>query len=152
MPVPAGSTDINPSPAQVHALVPQRPAFTTTSKPSTEEVQGLINLAVDAIQAESVEDFPDELTGKVRYVVALNVASMIETTYFPEQQIGPDAPAELLYRRYIDELGGLRGLLKGLIVAGPESRAYSVPLASSPVVRDIPRGYWDLYNGSEYVW
>lgn len=128
----AGTRPIwRPSPAQVHALIPVRPAFTATSKPSIDEVEDLIDLALDAVTDEtSVGTFPEIRAGKARFVIALSAASMVEQGYFPEQQIGPDSPAQLLYTRYQAELLGLRTILG--TASGTPRRVGTIRLAGAP--------------------
>jgi len=103
-----------PSPAQVHALIPTRPVFTDTSRPTLGEVQAIINLSADSVASESpTGTFLPANAGKVRLTIALFVAQQVEASFWPEQQTGPDSPAELLYARYQGELTGLRGRLLG---------------------------------------
>jgi hypothetical protein len=113
MPIPAGDSRAAwlPTVDQVHALIPLRPAFSGASRPSTAEVTSLIDQVADVVDAESDVDFPDECLGKVRFVIALEVASLIESAYWPEQQTGPDSPSEMLNSRYQGELLGLRSHL-----------------------------------------
>lgn len=125
MPLP--STMI-PTPAQVHALIPTRPQFTPSSRPSVDEVQEIIYLVADAVAAETITTFPLNTVGKVKLVIAYNVASQVEASYFPEQQLGPESPAELLYRQYQAELLGLRSLLTALGVNGAKGRVIGVRL------------------------
>lgn len=134
-----------PTPDEVHALIPQRPAFTLSSRPSTNEVQAIINIVADAVAVESISGtFPTRFTGKIKYVIALNVAAQVEMSYFPEQQLGPDSPAAQLTSSYTRELLGLRSLLTALDLSGAEGtgRAYSIPFATSPVIYDYPPSYW----------
>jgi hypothetical protein len=123
MPIPAGQDEAawSPTPAQVHAVIPTRPTFTDTSRPSVAEVQDIIDLTADSVAAEArTNTFEDSLVGKVRYVVCLGVASQVEMAFFPEQQTGPDSPGQELYARYQAELIGLRTISatrRGAIVA-----------------------------------
>lgn len=107
-----------PTPAAVHALIPIRPVFTDVSRPSLTEVYELIDLASDSVASEWTGQLAPALAGKVRYAIALNVASTIESTYFPEQDNGPEAPGEALYTRYQAELIGLRTLLSNTVADG----------------------------------
>ncbi len=134
-----------PTPKQVHALIPMRPEFTTTSNPSIDQVEDLIDLAADAVGSESTADFSTVQAGKVRYIVALHAASLVEAAFFPEQQLGPDDPARLLNERYVSELVGLRTILEGAGTDpdGSGSRAYSLPMAASPLIYDYPPEYWN---------
>lgn len=138
----AVTADMLPTTDQVHALIPMRPAFTLTSRPNVTEVQDIIELAAETLGAETTT-WPEALTGKVRYLIALNAASLVESSFWPEQGIGDESPAQILYSRYVDELAGLRTLL-GSSAAGSagSSSVYSMPLASSPVVYDYPPSYW----------
>lgn len=131
-----------PTPEQVHALIPVRPMFTATSRPSVTEVLGLIGMAVDSMAAESAAaDGLDPYEGKVRYAVALNVASQVEVSFFPEQQDGADAPGPLLYARYLAELLGVRSLLAKAgtgAAPGPAS-----PMGSESMLAGyLPWGVW----------
>ena len=131
MPIPSGADRKAwaPTPAMVHALIPLRPAFTATTRPTEAEVQSTIDMATDVIDAESPVDFSDELAGKVRFAIALNVASMVEASYFPEQYTGPDAPGQDLYTRYQAELIGLRSLLSSTVSSGG---AFTIRPAGDP--------------------
>lgn len=103
----ATPTDITPTTDDVHALLARRPAFTDTSKPSKDDVQALIGQMAAAVWSELDEDLPPRLYGKARHAVTLGVASLVEDTYFPEQQLG-DSVGAVLYQRYKDEIVGLR--------------------------------------------
>lgn len=118
-----------PTPDQVHALIPQRPPFTVASRPSINEVQDLIDLVADAVMAETPGEFPAHLAGKVKYLIAYNVAAQIEASYFPEQQLGSESPSEQLYRQYQAELLGLRSLLTALNVNQSSGAVVSMSLA-----------------------
>lgn len=117
-----------PTPDRVHALIPVRPLFTPTSRPSTAEVLDMVAMAVASIATEAPPEILDAYEGKVRFAVALNVASMVEDAFFPEQQDGPDAPGKNLYTRYVGELAGLRLLLKGAAAGLAQKRAYTIEL------------------------
>lgn len=125
-----------PTPVQIHALIPVRPEFSGTSKPTVVEVQAIIDMQRDVIDAESLAVFPDEYAGKVRYIIALGAASQIEESYFPEQNTGPDSPGQLLYARYLQELAGLRSLPK--VTAGGGAFTI-VPFAAADVT---PWAFW----------
>lgn len=130
-----------PNPAQVHALIPVRPLFTDTSRPTWDEVGAIIDMAAFSVAAESSSgDFPTSLAGKVQYVIALNAASQIEESFFPEQATGPDAPGQALYTRYQAELIGLRGLLK--TIGGTASRVKSSRMGAGPSI-PARAPYWD---------
>lgn len=137
-------SEMVPTPAQVHALIPMRPVFTASSRPSLAEVQALIDLTTEAIGSEVETTIPAHLAGKVRFLIALSAASQVEAAYWPEQQIGDESPAQLLYARFTDELAGLRRLLADAegVTGAARTPAYALPLASSPIVYDYPPSYW----------
>lgn len=100
-----------PTPQQVHSLIPVRPAFTATSAPSLDDVQAVIDLVAESVEAEApVGGFPEAYRGKVKLTIAYNVAAQVEVSYWPEQQLGPESGTEQLYRSYTAELTGLRKL------------------------------------------
>lgn len=120
-----------PTPAQVHALIPLRPPFTATSRPTIDEVDELIDMAADAVASESPSGtFLTAQAGKTRTVIALSAAAQVESSYWPEQQGGPDSPSALLYARYQGELIGLRGILGQ--VDGVTRRAGTIRLGGAP--------------------
>lgn len=91
--------EFKPTPEQVHALIAQRPTFTPTSKPTREDVLGLIDSRCDDVFAElHGVTVPDSLIGLARRAVALGTAADIESGYYPEQQLADSQHANLTAR------------------------------------------------------
>jgi hypothetical protein len=110
-PLFGASVAFQPSPDQVHALIAQRPAFTTTSKPSLAEVQSLIDMrTADLLGELAGADVPLNLFGLAQRTIALGVAADIESGYFPEQQLGDSQHASLT-ARYLQALTRFQQLL-----------------------------------------
>jgi hypothetical protein len=100
-----------PSPGQVHALIAQRPAFSSTSKPSLTEVQYLIDQrTADVLGEIDGSNVPPRLFGLAQRTIALGVAADIESGYFPEQQLGDSQHASLT-ARYLQALTRFQQLL-----------------------------------------
>lgn len=139
-----GSTTeaITPNPNEVHDLIAARPSFTSDSRPSTGAVERLINLSVRSLVAEFGEHLGEKYFGKARFIVSLHAASIVEQTYFPEQQSGSGQGATL-YQWYKDELMGLRALLGSEGGSGPGPKIRSLSLGAGlaePLGRRFPRG------------
>lgn len=120
-PDPIAVVDLAPDAAAVHALLARRPVFTETSKPSIADVEQLgVQLAAELAAEVTTGAVPADLADLARGILAYGTASLVETTYTPEQAAqGEGSTAELLWRRYTESRSRLRqvlgelGLLRG---------------------------------------
>jgi hypothetical protein len=110
MALPAGTM---PTPEQVHALIPTRPAFTTTTRPTRAEVETIIaNKAAEVdIETSDTATLPDDLIAYARAAITFGAAADIEQGYYPEQQFGEGGHARTLSATYLRMLDRLKGLL-----------------------------------------
>lgn len=107
----ATTAAFEPTPDQIHALIAQRPAFTTTSKPSLTEVQYLIDQRTSDVLGElDGSAVPVRLFGLAQRTIALGVAADVESGYFPEQQLS-NSQAASLTARYLQALSRFQQLL-----------------------------------------
>lgn len=99
-----------PTAADVHTLIPLRPSWTTSTKPSLADVESRISRIADSVAAE-FPTLPTTLHPVARAHVAYRAASEIEGTYDPEQQFGgEDSQVARLDRAAGAELARLRVL------------------------------------------
>jgi hypothetical protein len=100
-----------PTTDQVHALIAQRPVFTSTSKPSVTDVQALIDMrTADVLGELDGATIPTNLFGLAQRAIALGAAADVESGYFPEQQLGDSQHASLT-ARYLQALTRFQQLL-----------------------------------------
>lgn len=101
--------DLVPSPDQVHSLIPTRPTFDDASTPTGDEVVGLARLAATDV-AVDLPTGTDEgpLLALARWAVTLETASLVEASYYPEQNGGEGSTADTLHARYLAILAKLR--------------------------------------------
>lgn len=110
----ADVADWTPDAQDVKPLVPRRldsGPFTTATKPSSDDVAGLIDGVVAEILAD-LGPIPDDdnLLRVARWAVTLGAAYYVEQNFFPEQQ-DRDGTAERLHQRYLEQLARLRASL-----------------------------------------
>lgn len=125
-----------PTPADVHTVIPTRPNWTEATKPSLADVTAVIGRIADSVAAEFPE-LPLTLEPVARAHVTYRAASEIEGSYDPEQQFGgDDSQVARLDRAAGAELARLR-ILSGSAAGGgrlSRGRAGSVRLVTEPIV------------------
>jgi hypothetical protein len=99
-----------PTPEQVHALIPTRPAFTTASRPTRAEVETIItNKAAEVdIETSDTATLPLDLVAYARSAITFGAAADIEQGYYPEQQFGDGSQARSLSATYLRMLDRLK--------------------------------------------
>lgn len=127
-----------PTPDDVAALIPQRTgdptgraagAFGANTVPSLSQVLDRI----DKVQAEVVAaigaSVTPDLIDAAKNAVAIGVASYVELTFFPDQNLAAYGPASMLWERYISAVSTLRkGIVAGVAGAGDDAGpSYSFP-------------------------
>lgn len=88
------------APEGVHSHIPQRPLFTDSSRPSADEVASLTMSTARAVIGAVGGFLPDRLLPFAAVIVETATAAKVEQSYFPEQQNGGNAPAQLLWDEY----------------------------------------------------
>jgi hypothetical protein len=76
--------------------------FTMETRPTSEEVQGLIQVAVRDVSRDLGREVPAEFYDDARGLTALRTAMLVELTYFPEQVAANISPYEQ-YKVLYDE-------------------------------------------------
>lgn len=91
------------APEGVHAHIPQRPVFTTDSRPSLDEVGTLALTTARALIGAAGGSLPDDLFDYAVTLCEVGTAAKVEQSYFPEQiSGGPSGAAALLWDEYND--------------------------------------------------
>lgn len=126
-----------PTPADIHTVIPLRPVWTANTLPSLTDVSAIIGRIADSVAAE-FPTLPVALEPVARAHVVYRAASEIEGSYDPEQQFGgEDSQVSRLDRAAGAELARLR-LLSGSEAAGGaltvRGRAGSLQLITDPIV------------------
>lgn len=137
----ADVTDWTPDAQDVKPLIPRRldaGPFTATTKPSTDDVVGLI----DGVVAEVLADLgplpaDDNLLRMARWAVTLGAAYYVEQGFFPEQQ-DRDGTADRLYERFQQQVARLRSALTDLGLAENRQTVGSVKTPSAAVAAASP--------------
>lgn len=88
------------TPDGVHAHIPQRPRFTDSSRPSITEVTGLTESTAQAVVGAVGGVLSDQLAPFAAVVTEVATAAKVEQSFFPEQQNGTAAPAQMLWDEY----------------------------------------------------
>jgi hypothetical protein len=133
MPLPAEAI---PTPEQVHARVASRPVFTTTSRPTLAEVGILIADKATEVDIEVFEGavLPADLTAYARSTIAYGAAADVESTYFPEQQLGDAAPAAALTATYLRMLERLRAELADIGAGDRRAQSWTLKTPFDPII------------------
>jgi hypothetical protein len=102
-----------PTPEQVHAVMAARPVFTATSRPTRDEVLGLIGNKVAEVDPHVRPGLTltEEMTTYIRTVLIYGTAADVEQSYFPEQN-EDDGPARVYaatYLRMLEQLSAMLG-------------------------------------------
>lgn len=131
------AADVDPQ--RVHALLINRaPGLLEEESPDhalfLETVRGV---ASEVIPVVGPDPAPGQLRDLAVWCIALGVAAHLESALFPEQQIGEDARAAQLHRRYLGVLSQLRGDAGKTAPSGSFPPAHPWP---DPIVRRAP-GY-----------
>lgn len=99
-----------PTAADVQSIIPLRPTWTASTRPSLADVTATISRIADSVAAE-FPALPVTLEPVARAHVAYRAASEVEGSYDPEQQFGgEDSQVARLDRAAGAELARLRGL------------------------------------------
>lgn len=149
------STDYRPTVAQVGAILRARTVagmsgeqgtFTADTRPTADQVETLIDLALADVSIRVGADVPDETWGSLASVVALRAAMRVELSYFPEQ-IGTNRPSPYVALADVYERE-LAAAVEGVRQAGSGDDSGSVDDAKLPRYASEP----DLYSGdADYV-
>lgn len=146
-----------PSVDDVAALIPQRTGdptgaaqttFTATTVPTATQVANIIGQVVNEV-AGTVGVVPDNdpggpgvrasLIDMAKRVVALGAAAEVETSFYPDQNVGGMGIGAVLYARYKDALKGLLSGVQTVLGGGaPGSADMGVPVYSFPAMTDVP--------------
>lgn len=122
-----------PSPSDVHAYLAAYPPFTSSSTPTSDEVQTIADQIAGDLRAELTVQPSAELNGLALLAVTLGTAAYVATSWWPEQQAGDNSLASQLYGRYVNALTRLRELLGGTS-ADAAGDAGSIAVASSTLL------------------
>lgn len=95
------------TPQAVHTHIPQRPVFTDTSTPSLTDVRTLIVTTARAVIGAVGVALPAGLVDYAAMLVEVGTAAKVEQSYWPEQQVGNTATAEMLWSEYNDGISRL---------------------------------------------
>lgn len=91
------------APEGVHAHIPQRPDFTSTSRPSVDDVANLTMSTARAVVGAVGGSLPQHLFDYAVTITEVGTAAKVEQSYFPEQiSGGPSGAAALLWDEYND--------------------------------------------------
>ena len=79
--------------------------FTAATRPTATQVQELIDFVVGEVHGHVALELPEILHGQARRCIVLGVASLIELSYFPEQQnqAGADRTSAVAYREMYEK-------------------------------------------------
>jgi hypothetical protein len=102
--------------------------FNDDTHPTGAQVQAMIDLATPAMLVQLPEDTPVGLYGTVRLVVALQVAVMLERSYFPEQVAQGSSPVEGFEAQLATTMAALLSAAADNQVGG--TRVYGVPITT----------------------
>ncbi len=102
-----------PTTLDVEAMIRARGPFTSTSRPTAEQVEDLINRAVDEIAGRigGFDVISDSNRALARELAAIRAAMSVELGYYPEQTNTDRSAFENLRQLYEDALEGLRGAI-----------------------------------------
>jgi hypothetical protein len=133
MALPVGAI---PTPEQVHALIPTRPVFTATTRPTTAEVETIIaNKAAEVdIETSDTATLPADLIAYARSAITFGAAADIEQGYYPEQQFGEGSQARSLSATYLRMLDRLK--------AQVDASGSGVRLARSAAITLVDPATW----------
>lgn len=105
------TSDYTPDLAQVGALITARTkdangnepgTFTSATRPTNDQVTTLIGQAVDRLAGRIGDTIPPSLFGAATEVVALDVASRVELSFFPDQISAGRSPYQELKKLHDD--------------------------------------------------
>lgn len=105
------TSDYTPDLAQVGALITARTkdsngnepgTFTAETRPTADQVTTLIGQALDRLAGRIGDTIPAKLFGAATEVVALDVASRVELSYFPDQISAGRSPYQELKKLHDD--------------------------------------------------
>lgn len=123
-------SDFTPTASQVADLIRARTvdtdgheigAFTSATRPTDTQVQGLIGQATMLVGAKVGADLPVALRGYATHLAALRAAMLVEMSYWPEQVNDAASPYQQL-SQIADELStALTAALEGESTAAPSA-------------------------------
>lgn len=105
------TSDYTPDLAQIGALITARTkdtngnepgTFTEHTRPTADQVTSLIGQALDRLAGRIGDTIPSRLFGAATEVVALDVASRIELSFFPDQISAGRSPYQELKKLHDD--------------------------------------------------
>lgn len=127
--------------------------FNTSTRPTEDEVSELIDMAVADVEAR-VGTIPDGLAEEGRRLAALQAATLIEASYFPEQ-LDTDRSAyrqyQAMYLSGIDALKARVGGATGGGSVGSFALSTSVSVASDELT-DEADGYYAGWDEPDPCW
>ena len=144
--------------------------FTPETRPTDEQVLGLIVSASNDVAAAVVSEIPEALWPAAASVASYRAAMLVELSYFPEQVATGRSPYEHIRDLYNTALANLLSLMlvesPGEAPGAPSPPSYAFPLANTldyvlgalpggyvlPIgyVGELPGEYVALYSGSLY--
>lgn len=117
--------------------------FTATTRPTHDEVEGLINLALELTLSDLPDYLPESIYPRVQQAVALKAAVLVETSYYREQYTQGSARGyETMYDKLIASIEMLGGMGTGQRVdsiMGRSTMAEFEPDLPIPPPRVIPK-------------
>lgn len=126
--------------------------FTAQTRPTDEQVNGLIVTASNDVAAAIVVEIPEALWPAAQSVASYRAAMLVELSYFPEQVAAGRSPYEHIRDLYNAALANLLALViveaPGADPEAPSPPAYAFPLANTLdyVLGTAPGGYPYVYD------
>lgn len=130
--------------------------FTPDTRPTGEQVDGLIYTAASDVSAVVGAELPEDLWSAAYAVASYRSAMLVELSYFPEQVATGRSPYEQLRDLYNESLASLlsraTGTLPGETGGAASPPSYAFPLISTldVILGPVPGGYVVPYGGSWY--
>lgn len=130
--------------------------FSTETRPTQEQVEGLIYVAVSDLASCVGPDIEEQYWEQAAVIVSYKVAMLVELSYFPEQVATGRSPYEQLKELYTDALACLKAAvlgggtgLPGDPSSLPGEPSYCFPVANTldHVLGPVPGGYLVPWSG-----
>lgn len=148
------SDDIRPSVQDLGSLLRARTTdnngneigtFTADTRPTAAQADGLITFATDMVLLHVGENLPDRLRSRVRSVILLRAAQLVEATYYPEQANDDQAQSAFtLYgAMYAEALASLDVALQQNEASTKKPRMFSLTVFGRDGITPDPND--DLY-------
>ena len=150
------SDDIRPSIQDLGSLLRARTTdnngnelgtFTADTRPTAAQADGLITFATDMVLLHAGENVPDRLRSRVRSVILLRAAQLVEATYYPEQANDDQQSAFALYgTMYEEALASLDAALQQNEASTKKPRMFSLTVFGRDGITPDPAD--DLYTNT----